>query len=220
MANDHRPLVAAQRRERMRARLVQAAFELAAGSGLEAVTIDAVVAQAEVARGTFYKYFDSPHTLVQEVGQAVSHALIEAMHPVVGELSDPAERIAVGVRVVLLMGRRVPALAGFLVYSGWPANELTPLFYRAVGSSLDEGMQSGRLSRMPSALAISILVGTLIGALKAELSQAQDEDFPSQVATAVLRGLGVPQALAQELAYESLEFDLRLADQALERLMA
>ena len=203
----------------MRARLVQAAFGLAAHSGLESVTIDAVVAKAEVARGTFYKYFESPQALVQVVGQAVSDALIEAMNPVVAELSDPAERIAMGVRVVLLMGRRNPALAGFLVRSGWPVADLTPLFYEVVGNTIEVGMRSGRFSSTPAALAISVVAGTLMGALHAELTQPQTDEYPSQTAAAVLRGLGLTNKTATELARTSLVFDLRRADQALERLM-
>ena len=218
MTSDHRPQVAAQRRERMRSRLVQAAFETASLGGIAAVTIDAVIAKAEVSRGSFYKYFDTPQALMHDVGQVVVDALLEAMNPLVAPLIDPAERIAVGVRVVLHMGKRYPALAGFLARSGWPAVDLTPKFYSVLGNTIESGMNEGRLSRMPVRLAIANVVGTLMGALHTEFTQAQENDFQNLAAAVVLRGLGLKEADARQIASAELPIDLALVEQALGRL--
>lgn len=199
---DHRPLVAAQRRERMRLRLLQSAFSLASEGGIGAVTIEAVIARAEVARGSFYKYFESPQALLEAVGSEVSDALIETMNPVVARLHDPAERIAVGVGVVLQMGMHSPPLAGFLVHAGWPAKDLSPRFHQVVDATLREGMAKGRFAAMPIGLAQGVVVGTLLGALYGTVPSAATAGFPT--IGAVLRGLGVATQEAERLAQQSL----------------
>lgn len=204
MTPDHRPQVAAQRRERMRARLVHAAFSIAAQSGFGAVTIDAVIAQADVARGSFYKYFDSTQALMEAVGKDVSDALLETMHPVVSLLEDPAQRIAAGVRLVLQMGQLHPRLAGFLVRSGWPAADLSPMFHAVVGATLRSGMAQGRFADMAPELAHSIVVGSMVGALHAYSGQGAAETLPQQAAAAVLRGLGLPAKEAARIAAQKL----------------
>jgi TetR/AcrR family transcriptional regulator, ethionamide resistance regulator len=189
MSKDHRPQVAAQRRERMRLRLKQAAFSVAAHESVAAVTIDAVIARAQVARGSFYKYFDSPQSLLESVGTEVSDALLAAMRPVVSQLH--------------------PALAGFLARNGWPAASLTPLFNQVVGATLNQGMQQGRFSTMPLPLALSIVVGTLVGILH-ELEAHTSDALPEQTVTAILRALGLNAVDALELA--NLPLPLQASD--------
>ena len=54
-----RAQIGRDRRARTRAQLIQAARELYAVSAIEAVTVDDVVEQAGVAKGTFYVHFAS-----------------------------------------------------------------------------------------------------------------------------------------------------------------
>lgn len=201
---DHRPFVAAQRRERMRNRLLSAALAMAAEHGVQALTIDTVIAKAGVARGTFYKYFDTPAELMQEVGSEVSDALIRAMHPVVEAMEDPAERVSVGVRTVLRLARQHPQLGGFMVRSGWPAMDLTHAFFTLVGHGLEQGIALGRFAAMPTGLALSAVAGTTIGALHAIVTTDLAEDFPEQTAAIVLRALGLPAEEAMALATAAL----------------
>ncbi len=202
----------------MRARLVQAAFLLAAQSGLSAVTIDAVIAQAGVARGSFYKYFDSPAALMAAVGKEVSDALLQTMHPVVSRLEDPAQRIAAGVRLVLHMGQLHPQLAGFLLQSGWPAAELSPLFHAVVGATLLSGMAQGRFTELSPELAQSVVVGSILGALQAGTRPGASELLPQQAAAAVLRGLGLPAKEAARIAAQKLPLTLTDMAPALAKL--
>jgi AcrR family transcriptional regulator len=56
------------RGERTRARIREAANELFLKQGYEATTVDAIVAAAGVAKGTFYVYFDRKEDLLLEYG--------------------------------------------------------------------------------------------------------------------------------------------------------
>jgi AcrR family transcriptional regulator len=213
---DHRPVVAAQRRERMRSRLMQAAFALASEGGISSVTIDAVVARAEVARGTFYKYFESSQSLLEAVGSEVSDVLIETMNPFVSRLEDPAERIAVGVGQVLQIGQLYPPLAGFLVRAGWPARDLSPRFHTVVDVTLREGMAQARFADMPVGLAQGVVLGALLGALFGVTAQTPVA-LVSTIA-AVLRGLGVSADEAARLAAHPLPITAAVMSPALARL--
>ena len=55
MTGDHRKVVAAQRRKKMRHRLIEAAVLVFAAKPHGDVVIEDIVAEAGVARGTFYK---------------------------------------------------------------------------------------------------------------------------------------------------------------------
>lgn len=195
---NHRTVVAQHRRQRMRARLLGAAFHLAGEGGAQAVTIDAVTARAGVSRGTFYKYFDQPQDLLAEVGQDVSDILLSTMRPVVGKITDPLERISAGVRLVLSLVQQYPVLSHFLVRSGWPVVDVTTLFREVVGNTLAEGIHSKKLTAFPPELALSVVIGTLMGAMHARGAQGLPVDFSSLTAQAILQGLGVstPDALA------------------------
>ena len=72
---DHRPRVAAERRERMRLRLLSTAVRIGAEKGPAAITIDDVVVGAEVSRGSFYKYFPSTDALLREVATQIANEL-------------------------------------------------------------------------------------------------------------------------------------------------
>ena len=72
---DHRPRVAAERRTRMRRKLVESALFVFAEKGVDASVIEDVIAAAGVSRGTFYNYFRTNGELlaaaIDELGNEV-----------------------------------------------------------------------------------------------------------------------------------------------------
>lgn len=217
---DHRPLVAALRRERMRTRLLAAALALAAEQGIQAVTIDQVIVHAQVSRGTFYKYFDAPDALVLALGTTVSDAIIRTMHPFVERLGDRAERVAVGIRSVLHLVSAYPLLGQFMVRSGWPVTAIEHAFFTLVGKDLQTGIKSGRFSSMPLEVAQSVLAGTLVGAMHAVTRRKQPKTFPVQTAAAVLRALGVPADEALLLSSNALVLPVLASGSLLSELVS
>jgi AcrR family transcriptional regulator len=213
---NHRTAVGAKRRQLMVERLVAAAFRLVAQGGVGATTIDGVIVTAGVSRGTFYKYFESPQALLQKVSHSVSDALLQAMHPVVKLQEDPAHRIAVGVRTVLRLTNKYPLLAGYLVQSGWPAVDVTPMFSSVVSATLAEGIERGNFSAIPLELAQSTLVGTLLGAIQAMSGGAKPASFAEAAAEVILRGLGIAPNDAYAIARmplptDAIDFDAVIA---------
>lgn len=204
-SEDHRPRVAAERRERMRSRLLSSALQLVAAQGPASTSIDDVIAAAEVSRGTFYKYFPSPQALVQEVAFEVAKDLVYLADPIVRERDDPAERVACGIRMVSRLALHHPAAAGFLAQLGWPDTDGQNVLLDFVRRDLKEGMKRGRFRQMPMPLALNMVSGAVIGAIHCMLKPSCEPDFAEMTAAATLRALGVAGKTADALAYKPLE---------------
>jgi AcrR family transcriptional regulator len=192
-SQDHRPRVAAERRERMRTRLLGSAMHLVAAKGPVATSIDDIIAAAEVSRGTFYKYFPSPDALVRELAMEVAKDLVYLADPVVREREDPAERVACGMRLVARLALHHPAAAGFLVLLDFVRRDIAA------------GMKLGRFREMPMPLALNMVCGGVIGAIHCMLKPHCAPDFAESTAAAVLRALGVPGKTADSLAWKRME---------------
>ncbi|PVE21696.1 TetR/AcrR family transcriptional regulator [Microvirga sp. KLBC 81] len=85
-----------EKRARTRAQLVAAANSLYARQAVETVTVDDVVREAEVAKGTFYVHFTGLDALNAAVAEELVRSLDELLQPVRLSLDDPALRIAFG----------------------------------------------------------------------------------------------------------------------------
>ncbi len=219
-ALDHRPRVAAQRREHMRARLLDSALVLAAGKGPDAVSIDDIITAAGCSRGSFYKYFDAPATLIQELATEVSRAVIETMDPLVRPLDDPAERVTSGMRTALRLVRAHPVLGAFMVRAGWPAMARTHVFFTVVGADLHKGIRQGRFTRMHLDVALNLLAGSMVGAMHSIGTGKLPRDFAEQTAAALLRALGLPPDEALSIATRPLALPSIDAHTVIGRLLA
>jgi AcrR family transcriptional regulator len=202
---DHRHRVAAERRERMRARLLASAMRLVAEKGPAATSIDDVISAAEVSRGTFYKYFPSPDVLVRELAIEIANELIAMAEPVVLSYEDPAERVSSGIRLVARLAIDHPLAATFLVRLGWPDARGPNMLLDFVKRDLTEGIRQGRFMRMPVALALNIVTGAVLGATHCMLDPGSDPDFAEQSAAAALRALGVDAKGAERIATSALK---------------
>jgi AcrR family transcriptional regulator len=196
---DHRPRVAAERRARMRARLLDSALALVAERGVAAASIDAVISAARVSRGTFYKYFDAPDTLLRELALELTNDILRAVHPLVLQHDDPAARIATGMRVVVRLAYSRPAVGSFFLRLGWPDIDRRHVLFDFVQRDLEAGIRRGRFTAMPTLLALNIVAGTALGAIHAVLCKVSARDIAEQAAASALRALGIEAEQAARL---------------------
>jgi len=201
---DHRPRVAADRRERMRLRLLSTAVRIGAEKGPSAISIDDIVVGAEVSRGSFYKYFPSTDALLQEVATQIANELIRMAEPVVQGIEDPAERVASGIRLVARTAIDHPTVAACLVKLGWPDVHAPDVLLEFVRRDLSTGIRQRRFTRMPITLALNIVAGSVIGATHCMLHPDCQADFAEQTAAAALRALGMAPDEAKSLATRRL----------------
>jgi AcrR family transcriptional regulator len=190
-----------RKREKTRARLLEAAKRVMAGKGVEATTIAEIAAAADVAPGTFYNYF----TTREEILDAVAASLVEEFRRVMAAIQhtvdDPAERISVAIRLFLERVRD-DTLWGWFMARYAPSLPILRDQTRDIIRSriVKEGLARKRF-RLPSTRAVGDLItGTTVTALRSILEGRLSLDVAGEVAELVLRGLGVPLAEAHAIA--------------------
>jgi AcrR family transcriptional regulator len=192
-----------RRRLRTRAALLRAGQELFAARSVDGVSIDDIVAAADVAKGSFYNHFLDKDALARELAdQARRHVETEAARFAEG-VADPAERVAralcgfarnamefpEGARLVqrLFQGAGIPDL---------PMN-------RGVRADIQAGFEAGRFA------GLSLEAGVLmaVGQVQIAVARVLDRDIPGEasavsrdLAFGLLRGLGLDPASAQAIA--------------------
>lgn len=216
---DHRTRVAADRRERMRDRLLLAGFRLAAEKGPEGFSIDDVIAAADVARGTFYKYFKSPAELVHAVALDLSQELLLTVNQLFKGEEDPAERAATATRAVLGWVRQAPLVGAFISRAGWPHAEPGHAFFRLVGPNVDAGIASGRFRIAHREIGLALIGGLSIGAMHSLANHDLPDDFPERVAETLLLALGLERAEAVRIATLPLVLPAPLPDGLIARAL-
>ena len=204
-APDHRPRVAAERRERMRARLLEGALDLVAQRGPSATSIDDVISAAGVSRGTFYKYFDKPESLVRELALELTSEIVRTAEPQAMHYDDPAQRIATGMRIAIDLAVSHPLVGAFIVRLGWPDMDRRHLMFDYARRDLEAGQRIGRFVDMPLALALNIVAGTVLGAIYSTLFDAGGPDFAAHAIASALRALGVDADQARRIVAQPLE---------------
>jgi AcrR family transcriptional regulator len=197
---DHRPRVAAQRRERMRRRLFESALHLVAGKGPAATSIDDIIEAAEVSRGTFYKYFDAPQALFDTLALEVVNEIIRMAEPAVVQFDDPAQRVAAGMRLSIHLAMSNRPVAGFLVGLGWPEMGGGEVLLDFVQRDLRKGLRQQRFVDMPMRLALNVVAMTVLGSVHAMLAPRCPRDFAEQAVAGALRALGLNAKEAARVA--------------------
>jgi len=214
---DHRTRVAAEKRERMRRRLVESAMLVFAEKGVDASVIDDVIAAAEVSRGTFYHYFRTNAELLAATSEELANELLAAIEVRVGNFEEPAKRIACGLRLYLHTARKYPLLARFVSRAGFDVNSPSNRFYDFLPRHFNEGVASGQFRSMRLEAALDLVAGAALVAQFRLSAGEMQPDYPEQIVAAILRGLGVKESKISALMLLVIEPLELPADSLLER---
>lgn len=192
--------VAAEKRERMRARLITATMDafLDAAPGRQPV-IDDVIRVAGVSRGTFYKYFDSLDELLAEIGRNMADEMISGFDRLFADVDDAAVRTAAGPLMALARAAMEPRHGAFVsrvdfieFLAGEDPRSLI------VKRCLVDGRDQGTLKFQSLDAAIDLVVGTSVEGVRRMLKTRKlDNAYMREVATLVMMGLGLPPRSAR-----------------------
>ncbi|MGO4382070.1 TetR/AcrR family transcriptional regulator [Pseudoduganella sp. RAF53_2] len=196
---NHRTRVGAKRREKTRAKLLESALLVFAQKGPQAV-IEDVIAQAGIARGSFYNYFRTNDELLEAVASEINDDLLRAIDPVVQQCSDPAERIACGARLVLRTARRFPLFGHFLAGLPFPAANSSLLGVQYLSRDVALGVATRRFGDIDQRMGIDLLVGVVVSAACSMAREQLGGDYADASARAMLRALGMEDQEAARIA--------------------
>ena len=203
---DFRTRVAAEKRERMRTRLMESALQVFNTQGVEGTVIEDLITHAQVSRGTFYNHFRTTEEAMAAVLQALGNELLVLVDAAIIDRPDPAERLACGVRMVLHAARQFPQ-AGMFISRVGVARSLDKM--PALGHLMRDLLQAnaaGRFTLADPMLGMDLVVGTTSAALFT-LGTRPDirPDYPQEITLHILLGLGMTRSAARKLVDKPIQ---------------
>jgi AcrR family transcriptional regulator len=193
-----------RRRERTRARLIEAAKALFARQGVDNTRINEITDEADVGFGSFYNHFDSKEAIVEAVLEETLAAHGAAVAAVTDGLEDPAETVAVAHRYFVELARTDPAWAWLLLRLDISHNvgfaALGPFAQR----DLERGIRAGRFTVANKQVAVLAAGGALLTIMRAVLDGEAPKGADRHHAEGVLRLFGLDRDDAAEVARRPL----------------
>lgn len=192
---DHRTRVGQQRRAQTRRQITATALAVFAEKGLDAPVIDDFIQAAGVARGTFYNHFSSTAELLDAATKLLEDNVMHSTLAAIGEIEDPAQRLATGVRIWLYWSSRDKVGCAFVVRSRFRG----PLVEKQLADDLAGGRATGKF-RFPNVnSARDLLVGTILEAMRRMMDMRVPKTYTDDIARLVLQGLGADKRSVDRL---------------------
>jgi AcrR family transcriptional regulator len=205
MKPSRRASIGMEKRERTRSHLIESAYRVFARKETDAVTIDDIIAEAGVARGTFYNYFQTREDVLKAVAASLSDVMNQKIWTQYATIADPAERMAIGLRQFLHQAMRDATWGWVIVRIGLVAAPLSETLERGLMSDLEAGirLERFRVDSMPAA--VDLVLGTSLMAMRSILERHTEPNYPEQVTKLILKSLGVADDEAEAIASKALE---------------
>jgi AcrR family transcriptional regulator len=192
------------KRARTRTALVEAAMRVFARLGPDAPTIEDFIAEAGVARGTFYNYFETSDELLVAVATVVSEQLLAAM-AVLRRLPDPADRLGCSVRTFVRKAASDPTWGWIIVRIALVAAPIGTSMRAYLAADIKDGLTTGRFHSPSRQAAYDLVLGTGLMAMRSVLRGEADAGHAEAAAQVLLTALDVPDAA--EVAHRPMDAD-------------
>jgi AcrR family transcriptional regulator len=194
-----------EKRERTRSHLIESAYRVFARKETDAVTIDDIIAEAGVARGTFYNYFQTREDVLRAVAASLSDVMNQKIWAQYAAIADPAERMAIGLRQFLHQAMRDVTWGWVIVRIGLVAAPLSETIERGLMSDLEAGIRLERFRVDSVQASVDLVLGTSLMAMRTILEGHTEPNYPEQITKLILKSLGVGDVEAEAIAFKALE---------------
>jgi AcrR family transcriptional regulator len=190
-------------------RVSTAAMRLFAQRGATEVSMSELAVEARVARGTLYRNIGSTELLYTRLIETMApqlHSQIAAGLDQIGA-TDPAVRLASGLRLLVRLASDDPVTGKFLVRFGLSDESLNALLTGPPMRDIEAGIAAGRYQLSPASTlaAASMISGATVSAMRMAIEGHLGwRDAGSSTAELVLRALGVAAQEAAEIAQVEL----------------
>ena len=189
-----------QKRMRTRAALLRAAISVLGKESGRFATVDNVITESGMARGTFYNYFDSRDQLFAAVACELSHDFNSALDASLVAGADPAKRASTWIRHYL---RRVRADRQW----GWAFVNASlngpKLFgdesYHEALQTIAAGCATGVFQVGNREAALDVALGAVLVSAMTILQGPTKPDHPEATTEFILRALGVSVSQARRV---------------------
>ncbi|RFO96720.1 TetR/AcrR family transcriptional regulator [Rhodoferax lacus] len=202
---DHRVRVGAARRNKTRLLLLESALGVLHDKGPDAAVIEDFIAAAGVSRGTFYNYFDTTSALLLALATEMSNEVLATVDPIVLGFTSPVERFCAGTRLYMQMATRYPLWGSFLNRVGTRIATRGQLIEKYLTRDLTEALAAGLIKVDDVLVARDMVLGSIFYGIETMVTEPTHANHPEQLVRSILRGLCVPDKLADAVAYLPLQ---------------
>jgi AcrR family transcriptional regulator len=196
------------RAARTREALIRAGRELFSQRPVEGVTIDEIVAAADVAKGSFYNHFPDREAFAREVVGEIRDALEGRVQGALDGVEDPARRVCRAVCVYQRYALDEPERARVLIRISSGRADISAPRNRNMVEDIRAGLASGRFTISTLEAAGLFILGVsqaTLGRISEGVPPALAVSLVQQMCALILRGLGVPSAEAETIAAQSAD---------------
>lgn len=196
--------IGARRRSRTRAKLLTAARTLFGHAGGRSTRVEDICEEAGVARGTFYNYFSTFDELQAALFEDLSNRFDRAVHVAFERFDGPAERTCAAIRYYLLHVVQDREWGWGMVNTGMGIGFFHDSVTDRVAETIQEGIDTGDFTVDSAQAGRDVLLGSGLAAANTLLTGGTPDRHIAEVATAVLKALGVSDVRARELVRADL----------------
>lgn len=192
-----------RRRKRTRSALLHAGRALLAHRDVDSLSVDEIVAAADVAKGSFYNHFPDKEVFAREIGAAVRRQAEDLVSAANHNVVDPAERLARALCVFVSFARQHSDSAQVLwrlnsgaTVAGAPVN-------RGLREEVERARQSGEFKELDVEAGVLLIMGTFVISMRHVLEERAvmpPATVAQRMAEMMLRGLGLPRRRAHAVA--------------------
>ncbi|MEQ8801692.1 MAG: TetR/AcrR family transcriptional regulator, partial [Haliea sp.] len=182
-----------------RQKMLNSAARLLAERGDHGLTIESLISEADVSRGTFYNYWDSREELVNALWDHVGHNPFAAMQAAHNQVEDHAERLSIIARHSIRQAAKDATWGWLVIYIA----ESEHIFHHELisypSSELEAAMKAERVRVESFAAARDMIVGTTIAGMRQLLRNKESDNYPECLVALMLRALGLNRRDAKEV---------------------
>ena len=209
---ERRAEIGREKRARTKAQLIAAAKALYSTRPWESVTVDEVVNEAGVAKGTFYTHFNDLNELAAAVADELVKSFDELIQPFRLSLPDPLLRIAFGCDAFFqksLDDRLWASLAARMARS-YPT--VGKVARKRFSEDLREALKQSPQAGLSLELALEVSLGIVIQVMAAIGEGRLKDDDRTEAVRSILTAIGVGKRDAASICTRLA--DIRKADSA------
>ena len=198
-----------RQRDRTRDALMSAGHTLFANRPVEGVTVDDIVDQAQVAKGSFYNHFSDKDAFADAVYQGVQSDVERQIATVNEGVVDPPVRIARALCTVMAYARDNPERLQALLGKAPPRTAFASPTDIGVEADVRAGLDQGRFRDIDvegGVLCAIAIIQAMVGhTMVHDGRSVRPVDLAAKMAGALLRALGLPRDEASALAGDTAE---------------
>jgi AcrR family transcriptional regulator len=200
------------RKARTRAAIADAARRLFGRRPVDAVSIDDIVAEAGVAKGSFYNHFADRESLAAEVAKRIRAELDASVEAINCDIPDPACRMVRALSTYWRYALDEPEGAAALARIHGPEASPDAAQNALVVADIADGIARGRfrIPTLEAGLMLAVGMG-MVGMLRIvrEPSPVLAVSIAQQLGQVVLRGLGLGEEEAAQLSAQAADAVVR-----------